>query len=74
MRPRSVATPVLAGLVAIATILLGLAGLLGYQAYDGQKRAELRERTALLSHEAAIGLALPMWSFDRDQMSRWPAA
>jgi signal transduction histidine kinase len=69
MRKRvSVAVIVTLALVAISTTVLGMTGFFFYQAENARLHADLRTELDRLANQLSIGLRLPLWNFDQDQV------
>ena len=69
-RRTSIAVLVVAILVVGATLWMGTFGWLSRRADREAGRRELAERTRLTADQLAVGLALPLWNFDRSQVDR----
>jgi signal transduction histidine kinase/CheY-like chemotaxis protein len=70
-RPRtSVAVLVTLALVALTAVLLLAFGTVGYRTFRDRQWATLRQEHAVLAEQLAVGLALPVWNFDREQIDR----
>ena len=66
----SIAVVVTIALVATATALLGVFGFAADRTIRARQRHDLHTHHLILADELAIGLALPVWNFDRDQIDR----
>ncbi len=69
-RPLSIAFTVIASLVAVTTLLMVLAAVLGYRAIERELRGNLRRTHVTVADQLAVALALPVWNFDYDQIER----
>ncbi len=69
-RPLSIIVPVITSLVAVTTLLMVLAAVLGYRAIERELRANLRQTHVTVADQLAVALALPVWNFDHDQIER----
>ena len=70
-RPRtSVAVIVAIAIVSATTVLLMGFRALGYRSYRDSQWTALRQQHAVLADQLAVGLALPVWNFDREQIDR----
>jgi signal transduction histidine kinase len=66
----SIAMQVIITLVAVATVLLGALGFIGYSADRERQLEKLHKGLAANADQAATGLALPVWNFDHDQIDK----
>lgn len=66
----SVATLTIVAIVAVATVLLAALGFINYFTESHEQRARLDAETASRANQLAVGLALPLWNFDRPQIDR----
>ena len=66
----SIASIVTAGLVAAATLLVVLIGVIGYSAFWRHQQGEFKWEQSMLADELAASLSLPLWNFDRPQIDR----
>jgi signal transduction histidine kinase len=57
-------------LVAVASVLLGALGFLGYAADRERQLEKLHRELAANAEQAAAGLVLPVWNFDHDQIDK----
>jgi PAS domain S-box-containing protein len=67
-RTWSIAVTVVLALVAAITLLLVIAGTVGYRAYRADQWRQLGEDQQILTEQLAIGLASPLWNFDHSQL------
>jgi signal transduction histidine kinase/ActR/RegA family two-component response regulator len=66
----SIAVLLTVALVAAATVLIGAFGAFTYRSERQQQFDSLLEDHKRLADQLAVGLALPLWNFDRDQINR----
>ncbi len=66
----SVATLAIVTLVMVATMLLGILGVINYVMESRDARARLEVETATMANQLAAALALPLWNFDRPQTDK----
>ena len=66
----SIAVVATVALVAAATALLGAFGFFSYRTTRNQQQSGLRQDQRILADQLAVGLALPTWNFDREQIDR----
>ena len=66
----SIAVPLIASLVILATAVLGAFGGFNYAAGSRQAAEMLRRQNARLADQLSAGLTLPIWNFDREQVLR----
>jgi len=64
----SVAVIVSLALVLVSTTLLGATGFFFYRSESAQLHAELRRQLDRIADQLSVGLRLPLWNFDRDQV------
>ncbi len=69
-RKSSVAVLVITVLVVAATLLMGALGAFSYRADSEREWRELRVRTNRVADQLSVGLALPLWNFDRAQVDK----
>ena len=62
---RSIATRLIFALVSVITVVWAGAGLIAQRSYRDDQLQQLHVRHALLADQLAIGLASPLWNFDR---------
>ncbi|MDB6058517.1 MAG: multi-sensor hybrid histidine kinase, partial [Verrucomicrobiales bacterium] len=68
--PSSIATLVIFALVTVTTLVLAGFGVVNYRSQAKTYRQALRLRVKADAGQVAAALALPLWNFDRQQMSR----
>ena len=66
----TIASRVVLILVSVITVVLAGAGFIAQRSYRDDQLNKLHQRHALLADQLAIGLASPLWSFDRTTLSR----
>jgi signal transduction histidine kinase len=66
----SIAVQVTIVLVAVATVLLGALGLIGYHAEREQQLEKLHRELMATADQAASGLSLPVWNLDHVQIDK----
>jgi two-component system NtrC family sensor kinase len=69
-RSRSIQGTLAAGVVAVATLLLGLFGAVTWLSDRNRLQEELRENLEVDSERVATALELPLWNVDRDQIAK----
>jgi signal transduction histidine kinase/CheY-like chemotaxis protein len=69
-KERSVAVLVIGALVAVTTLSLGTLGVHNHRMQKAQAEANLATELELTTNQLALGLALPLWNFDRPQVVR----
>ena len=69
-RRRSVATVVVATLVAISTLVLGGVAAVSHRQEYVAGQARLEAKLRLITDQLATSLALPVWNFDRAQAAK----
>jgi signal transduction histidine kinase len=65
---RSIATIVVFIIVSIVSMLLSIAGLIGYKIFSSHERENLYVLNDVLADQAAYGLTLPIWNLDDTQI------
>jgi len=69
-RERSIAVLVIAALVAVTTLSLGTLGVHNHRAQRERAFASLANELTFTTNQLALGLALPLWNFDRPQVGK----
>jgi PAS domain S-box-containing protein len=67
-RKASIAALLIILIVPIATLVLVLFGAFGFETESRSQREAIRREAALLADQLAVGLKLPVWNFDHDQI------
>src|SRR5437868_5410783 len=67
---QSIATSVIITLAAVAGVLLGALGVIGYSVERSRQLQKLHIELAANAEQAATGLSLPVWNFDHDQIDK----
>src|SRR5689334_348112 len=66
----SVTSIVVLTLVGVSTVVLSAFGYFSYRLKRSMRREELRAEAASTAKQVAIGVALPMWNFDKEQVEK----
>lgn len=66
----SIATIAIVVIVGLTSVLLGVAGAIGYVLFKSQELSALQERNEAIAEQAATGLALPLWNVDESQIRK----